>query len=123
MQNNHHVKPISVPSITDSSLCPVRAISNLLTLAPEGSNFPLFQFKQNSNRTPLTNTKVRRPFSLILSRLDLAGPGDTLHTVLCSGATFAFNNNVACSTFRGTATGRWIVCGGISQTMLILEIK
>ena len=95
MQNNNQVKLISVPRIAGSPLCPVRAISNLLALTPTGSNLPLFQFKQDSNRIPLTDTKVRRHFSLILSRLNLTGAGYTLHTFQCSGATFAFNNNVA----------------------------
>ena len=94
MQNNNQVKLISVPRIAGSPLCPVRAISNLLTLTPKGSNLPLFQYKQNSIWTPLTDTKVRRHFSLILSRLGLQGSGYTLHTFRRSGATFAFNNNV-----------------------------
>ena len=94
MQNNNQVKLISVLKIAGSPLCPVRAISNLLTLTPKGSNLPLFQYKQNSIWTPLTDTKVRRHFSLILSRLGLQGSGYTLHTFRRSGATFAFNNNV-----------------------------
>ena len=85
MQNNNQVKLISVPRIA--------AISNLLAFTPKGSNLPLFQYKQNSNWVPLTDTKVRRHFSLILSRLDLHGFGYT-HTFRHSGATFAFNNNV-----------------------------
>ena len=93
MQNNNHVKLISVPRIAGSILCPVRAISNLLALTPKGSNLPCSSIK-NSNWVPLTDTKVRRHFSLILSRLDLQGSGYTLHTFRRSDATFAFNNNV-----------------------------
>ena len=79
MQNSNQVKLISVPKFTGSPLCPVRAISNLLTLTPKGSNLPLFQYKQNSTWTPLTGG-VRKCFSLILSRLCLQGTGYTLHT-------------------------------------------
>ena len=94
-KNNNQVNLISVARIAGSPLCPVRAISNVLALTPKGSNLPLFQFKQNSNWIPLTDTKVRRHFSLILSRLYLDGTGYTLHAFGRSGATFAFNNNVS----------------------------
>ena len=83
MQNNNQVKLISVTRIPGSPLCPVRVISNLLSLSPKGSNLPLFQYKLNSSWTPLTDTKVRRHFSLILSRLGLQGTGYTLHTFRC----------------------------------------
>ena len=54
----------------------------------------------------LTDSKVRRDFSLILSRLGLLGFGYTLHTFRRSGATFAFNNNVDLQNIqrRGTWT-------------------
>ena len=71
MQNYNQVKVISVPRIAGSALCPVSAISNLLALTPKGSNLPLFQYKQNSNLVPLTDTKVRRYFSFF--KVGLAG--------------------------------------------------
>ena len=106
MQNNNQVKLISVPRIPGSPLCPVRAISNLLSLSPKGSNLPLFQYKLNSSWTPLTDTKVRRHFALILSRLGLQGTGYTLHTFRRSGATFAFNNNVELQNIQRHGTWR-----------------
>ena len=83
MQNNNQVKLISVPRIAGSILCPVHAISNLLALTPKGANLPLFQYKQNSKWVPLTDSKVRRHFSLVLSRLGLQGSNYTLHTFRC----------------------------------------
>ena len=104
MQNNNEVKLISVNRIAGSPLCPVCAIPNLLALSPKGSNLPLFQFKQNSNWVPLTDIKVRRHFSSILSRLDLDGSGYTLHTFRRSDATFAFNDNVALQNIQRHGT-------------------
>ena len=123
MQNNNQVNLISVPGIAGSILCPVCVISNLLALTPKGSNLPLFQYKQNSNWVPLTDTKVRRHFSLIWSRLDLQGSGYTLHTFRRSDATFAFNNNIDLQNIQGMAPGRRTVCGGISQMILMWGIK
>ena len=123
MQNNNQVNLISVPGIAGSILCPVCAISNLLALTPKGSNLPLFQYKQNSNWVPLTDTKVRRHFFLIWSRLDLQGSGYTLHTFRRSDATFAFNNNIDLQNIQGMAPGRRTVCGGISQMILMWGIK
>ena len=72
-------------------------------------NLPLFQCKQKSNWVPLTDTKVRMHFSLILSRLDLHGSGYTLHAFWRSGATFAFNNNVDLQNIQ--RHGTWISDG------------
>ena len=68
MQYNNQMKLITIPAITRSKLCPVSAISNLLCLTPRGANLPLFQVKNAGNWVPLTNSRVRRHFSLILDR-------------------------------------------------------
>ena len=104
MQSNNQVKLISIPAISRSRLCPVSAISNLLSITPKGRNLPLFQVKNAGNWVPLTDTGVRRHFSLILQRLDLAHTGYTLHTFRRSGATFAFNNDVALQNIQRHGT-------------------
>ena len=76
-------------------LCPVTALSNLPALTPKGSNYPLFRVKLHQTWVPLTDSKVRHHLSLLLSKLNLGDAGYTFHTFRCSGATFAFNNNVA----------------------------
>ena len=103
MQSNNDIKLITVPRISNSILCPVTALPNLLALTPKGSNLPLFQIKVNQTWVPLTDTKVRRHFSLILSKLNL-GPGYTFHTFRRSGATFAFNNNVSLQNIQKHGT-------------------
>ena len=104
MQNNNQIKLITIPAIVGSDLCPVTAISNLLAITPKGSNLPLFQFKNARNWVPLTDSRVRNHFSQVLKRLGLADSGLTLHTFRRSGATFAFNNNVALQNIQRHGT-------------------
>ena len=59
MQSNNQIKPVTVPRIPNSNICPVVAIKNLLDLTPRGSNLPLFQFKVAHNWLPLTDNRVR----------------------------------------------------------------
>ena len=103
MQSNNDIKLITVPRIPNSILCPVAALANLLALTPKGSNLPPFQIKVNQTWVPLTNTKVRRHFSLALSKLNL-DPGYTFHTFQRSGAIFAFNNNVRLQNIQKHST-------------------
>ena len=104
MQCNNEIKLIHVPRIPCSSICPVAALSSLLALTPSGANLPLFQYKLGQEWVPLTDTKVRRHLNLIFSRLGLAPSGFTFHTFWRSGATFAFNNNVALQNIQRHGT-------------------
>ena len=104
MQNHNQIKLITVPRILNSPIRPVRAISNLLALTPKGPNLPLFQVKYNQEWVPLTDTRVRRHFAQVLSRLNLAGAGYTFHIFRRSGATFVFNNNVALQNIQKHGT-------------------
>ena len=101
-----HQKSISCyQNIKDISiLCPVTALSNLLALTPKGSNNPLFQIKVHQTWVPLTDSKVRRHLALLLSKLKLGDAGYTFHTFRRSGATFAFNNNVALQNIQKQGT-------------------
>ena len=82
----------------------VTALSNLLALTPKGSNNPLFQVKVHQTWVPLTATKVRRHLSLLLSNLKLGDAGYTFHTFRHSGATLAFNNNIALQNIQKHGT-------------------
>ena len=104
LQYAKDVKLITVPAITGSPLVPVSAISNLLLLTPRGSNVPLFQYKVSNNWVPLTDARVRRHLNLILERLGLANAGFTFHSFRRSGATFAFNNDVALQNIQRHGT-------------------
>ena len=104
MQNNDQMKLITVLRVANSSLCPVSALKNLLLLTPKGANLPLFQIKVARKWVPLTDSRVRRHFDIILSKLQLKNTGYTPHTFRRSAATFAFNNNVALQNIQGHGT-------------------
>ena len=104
MQNNDQVKLITVPRIPGSTLCPVSALNNLLSIIPKGANLPLFQIKVAQEWVPLTDSRVRRHFDIILARLQLKNTGYTPHAFRRSGATFAFNNNVALQNIQRHGT-------------------
>ena len=96
MQTRDTVKIIKLPALHSSPLCPVQAVKNLLMLTPGGQDTPLFQIKNNKAQwVPLTDTKTRRNFSQVLQRLGLSDSSMSLHTFRRSGATLAFNSNVA----------------------------
>ena len=104
MQFSKDVKLITIPKIPGSPLCPVAAISNLLLLTPQGPNLPLFQYKVADSWVPLTDARVRRHLNLILDRLGLSDAGFTFHSFRRSGATFAFNNDVALQNIQRHGT-------------------
>ena len=104
MQSNDQVKLITVPRIENSTLCPVLALRNLLMLTPKGANLPSFQIKVAREWVPLTDSRVRRHFDIILTRLQLKNTGYTPHAFRRSGATFAFNNNVALQNIQRHGT-------------------
>ena len=104
MQNNNQVKLITVPKIPNSSLCPVLALSNLLLLTPNVANLPLVQSKVAQEWVPLTDSRVRRHFDIIFSRFHLNNTDYTLDAFWRSGASFAFNNEVALQSIQRHST-------------------
>ena len=120
MQTNDQVKLITVPRIPGSTLCPVSALSNLLSFIPKGANLPLFQIKVAQEWVPLTDSRVRRHFDSILARLQLKNTGYT-HTL--SGVQVPHLHLITTlpyRIFRGMVPGPRTVCGGISLTQLTL---
>ena len=63
MQTNNKIKLIIVPRISNSTICLVVAIKNLLDLTPRGSNLPLFQFKVAQEMIPSTDNRVGPHFA------------------------------------------------------------
>ena len=73
---------LKIPALGKSRLCPVQAIQNLFLLTTGSKNAPLFQIKNElAQWVPLTDTKVRRNFAQILSRLGLQNSGMSLSGV------------------------------------------
>ena len=94
LQSRDKIKVLKIPSLGSSTLCPVAAVKKLLMSTPGSNNDPLFQIKCYSKWVPLTDFRLRKAFSTILSRLNLGAAGVTYHSLRRSGATRAFNLNV-----------------------------
>ena len=100
MQANTQIKLMTVPRIPNSTICPVVAVKNLLNLKPRGSNL----YKLAQEWIPLTDNRVKHHFALILGKLNLSQTGFTFHTFHCSGATFAFNNDITLQNMQKHGT-------------------
>ena len=98
-----------IPSFGGSRLCPVRAIKNLMDLTPGTENSPLFQIKNEwAQMVTLTDTKVRRNFSIILQRLGLPQASMSLHTFRHLGATLAFSSNASIQGIESWHRNVWL---------------
>ena len=72
MQMNNSLRILKIPNLGSSPLCPVKALKTLLASSSSGSNKPLFQVKFRQAWVPLSDTKLRKQFSTILARLNMA---------------------------------------------------
>ena len=105
IQTRDTIRMLKIPSLGSSPLCPVQAIKNLLLITRGTENSPLFQVKNEAVQwVPLTDSKVRRNFIQILTRLGLEHSGISLHTFRRSGATLAFNSNVSIPNIQSHGT-------------------
>ena len=103
MQLNNQVKLITIPKL-NNDICPVSALRDVLALTPGGSNTPLFQFKEQGVWVPMTDTRVRRHLKSVLQNLNFDTSTLTFHSFRRSGATFAFQNNVALQHIKNHGT-------------------
>ena len=104
MQMNNSVRILKIPSLGSSSICPVKALKTLLAATPAGSNKPLFQIKFRQHWVPLSDTRLRKQFKSILSRLQLTQSNITFHSLRRSGATWAFNAKVPVQNIQSHGT-------------------
>ena len=81
LQMNNSVRLLKIPHLGSSVICPVKALKNLLSLTPRGPNKPLFQIKLKHEWVPLPDTRLRKQFSTILSRLQLHHSNITFHSL------------------------------------------
>ena len=104
LQTRDAIKIIKLPSLGSSSICPVRAIRNLLAMVPGSNNSALFQVKVGSLWMPLTDSKIRKHFSALLTRMGCQGKGLTFHSFRHLGASLAFNSNVDLQQIKNHGT-------------------
>ena len=68
LQNKDKIKVLKVPSLGRSSICPAAAVKKLLSTTPGSNNSPLFQIKCYSKLVPLSDTRLRETFGVIMNR-------------------------------------------------------
>ena len=83
---------VRVPFLSPSPLCPVRAFQVNSSLIPVSPNHSLFALPPDFS--PPSQASVRNFLAKIMSKLDLDPSIHTFHCFRCSGASFAFNNDV-----------------------------
>ena len=102
MRNSVHL--LKIPPVGSSPICPVAAIKKLLRLTPKGSSVPLFQIQCRGSWVPLSDTRLRKMFTLILDRLQLKHSSITFHSLRHAGATLAFNSSVPLQSIQSQGT-------------------
>ena len=60
LQNRKTSTTIAIPVLGDSSLCPVKALKQMLHILPGDNNDPLFQVISAGRRIPLTDSAARK---------------------------------------------------------------
>ena len=90
LQSRNKVVILKLPSISDTVICPVFHIKQLLKSVPGGQDAPLFQVLCYGRWVPLTDTRVRKHLKDVLMSLNLHNRGIIFHTFRKSGASLAF---------------------------------
>ena len=113
LQMSNSLRILKIPSLSPSPLCPVAALKLMLKNTPASSNAPLLQILNHGNWVPLTDSRLRKKFTLLLKKLNLQNSKITFHSLRRSGATFAFNSKVPIQDIQSHGTGRRIAFGHI----------
>ena len=93
LQNRSHHHFVQIPEIPNPTLCPVRAVKDLLASRKLPSNAPLFAHSYPPFH-PVIGTKTRDALKQVLSNLGFSLTGHGFHAFRRSGATLAFDNGV-----------------------------
>ena len=88
---------IKIPTISDSLLCPVTALQQVLAHIPSSLSSPLFAFPDTSL---LTQSTLRRRLASILRILGKPTLGHGFHMFRWSGASLAYDANVPLSIIQ-----------------------
>ena len=104
LQNRDKIKVFKVPSLSTSPLCPVSALKKVLSSTQGSTNSPLFQVKCYSKWVPVSDTRLRKTFTIIIKKLNLGETGITFHSFRRSSVTLAFNLNVPMQDIQSHGT-------------------
>ena len=90
-QSKRNIHWLQLPQLKTHSICPVRAVYQLLESRQLPPEAPLFAF--TSGQTVI-DTTIRDVLKKILQTIGISALGHSFHTFRRSGITWAFDNNV-----------------------------
>ena len=106
MQASGQYQVVELPLLYNSILCPVQAIKTLIkTQKLSDKNGPLFQIMTKKGMVPLVAANTRSVLNLAVISLGLNPRHFTFHSFRPSGASLAFNGNVALENIK--QHGNW----------------
>ena len=101
LQRTDQSHTVCIPRMSRIELCPVRAFQRVLPSGP----YPPLQPVVSLSGVPLIESQLRRRLACVLRIAGLPSEGLTYHSLRCSGASLAFNNNVDFNAIR--SQGAW----------------
>ena len=93
LQENSSHRLVQIPTLTNCTICPVRALHDLLDSRPLSSTSTLFVHNFHPYH-PVIDTTLRDGLRKVLTHLGIPLMGPGFHTFRRSGATLAYDNNV-----------------------------
>ena len=93
LQDRKQMATITIPSLGDSPLCPMKALINMFHDLPADKNSPLFCITKKSALVPLTDSIARKHLKQVSSFLSIS-PTLTFHMFRKSATTWAFDKGV-----------------------------
>ena len=93
LQHNKSHHFVQIPLLSNSPMCPVQALKQLLKSRPLKPTDPLFAHKSHPYH-PVIDTCIRDALKWVLNHLNIPPQGHGFHAFRRLGATLAFDNNI-----------------------------
>ena len=103
-QSGSQFSTVQVPSLGSPPLCPHSSLKAMFFKFPLPPNAPLFAVPQGQAFTVLTQSKVRKTLSNMLSSIGIDASSPPFHTFRLSGASLAFNSDVSLQAIQHQGT-------------------
>ena len=95
MQVSGHSRVVQLPVLSDHVICPVKALQRVVSPSPHLRDAPLFTAQVNGTASVLSASRVRLTLRRAVASLGWDPKEYGFHTFRRSGASWAFDNNVA----------------------------
>ena len=104
MQYRNEYKLVSLPKLGTSTICPYRALCNIMDLYKPGHEAPLFQIRTTKGWQVLTDSRVRKILAKINQRMRLPQNVYTFHAFRRSGASLAYEIDIPVKEIKDHGT-------------------